>query len=314
MRKDDGLKTAHGVTTAPEIVGTIKAKGGSKAFSYVFSDGSIVPAIMGGAGEGDGSNGNGGQDNAGNNGGNGGAQKVEFSPEQQAKVQELIDGSFSKAYGKAKQEFDAKLTIEIEKLKSGNGGQPGAEKKVEPNAEMKAALDALKTRDEQRESERQKEKAEALHEIKNARITKEIGGFDVHGHDEIANLVASHFDINPETKEVFVKGVDGSPKISLQTGEKMTPKEFLASWLKDRPHYQKAAGSQGAGSQGAMFGPGGGQKYNLQDPQSIRNMPKEDFEKLLKEGVNVHLPSGQTMKFREQKNPFLEARRAKFKQ
>jgi len=41
-------------------------------------------------------------------------------------------------------------------------------------------------------------------------------------------------------------------------------------------------------------------------------MPREDLERIMKEGINVQGTAGQTYRFRDVKNPFLEARRRKF--
>ena len=197
------------------------------------------------------------------------ARKVTFFPEQQARVQELIDEAYRKAYSKAQKARGG--AEEVEKLKG--------------------------------EVERLKE------ERKTSSLLKTISRHSVVDVEEVAELVKGRVRLE-EDGSLRVLGESGAVKIN-PSGQPATIDEFIADWLSERPHHLRAAGGIGAGSQGARFG-GSGVKQNLTDPASWRTMPREDLDRLLNEGVSVQGSAGQTYRFRDVKNPFLEARRRKF--
>lgn len=196
--------------------------------------------------------------------------KVLFHPEQQAKVQELIDEAYKKAYAKAMKARTS--SDEVEKLKG--------------------EVESLK------------------HEKKTAALLRAISRHNVVDAGEVAELIKDRVRVD-DNGNMTVMGDTGAARIN-HTGLPMSVDEFVASWLGERPHHLRHTGSAGAGSQGAKFGMGSMGRYNLSDPAIWRNMPREDLDKFLKEGINVQGSAGQTYKFRDVKNPFLEARRRKF--
>lgn len=194
--------------------------------------------------------------------------KVAFFPEQQAKVQELIDEAYRKAYAKASK-------------------SRGSSEEV----------DRLKT-----EVERLK------HERKSAALLRSISRHNVVDAEEVAELLKERVRID-EDGSVKVAGEAGGTRIN-SSGHPMTVDEFVAGWLGERPHHLRAGGPAGAGSQSAVFGGGHG-RHNLSDPAVWRAMPREELDKLLKDGINVQGSAGQNYKFKDVKNPFLEARKRK---
>lgn len=200
---------------------------------------------------------------------NGEARKVTFLPEQQARVQELIDEAYRKAYSKAQKTKGS--SEEVEKLKG--------------------------------EVERLKE------ERKVSALLKAISRHNVVDAEEVAELVKGRVRVE-EDGSCRVLGESGAVKITT-TGQPMSVEEFISEWLGERPHHLRAASGMGAGSQGARFG-AGSVKYNLADPSTWRSMPREELDRIMKEGINVQGSAGQTYRFRDVKNPFLEARRRKF--
>ncbi len=95
-------------------------------------------------------------------------------------------------------------------------------------------------------------------------------------------------------------------------GGLMAIDEYVDTWLSERPHHLRSSGSIGGGSRGAFYG-GRRTRQNLSDPSAWRTMPRDDLDKLLSEGVSVQGLSGQVFKFKDVKNPFLEAKRRKIK-
>lgn len=197
------------------------------------------------------------------------ARKVMFLPEQQAKVQELIDEAYRKAYAKAQK---------------GKGGHEEVER-------LKGEVEKL--RDER----------------KAAALLRAISRHNVVDAEEVAELVKHRVRME-EDGSVKVLGDSGAVRINT-TGQPMALDEFIADWLGEKPHHLRAAFGAGAGSQGARFAAGTA-RQNLSDPAAWRTMPREELDRLLREGLNVQGSAGQTYRFRDVKNPFLEARRRKF--
>lgn len=143
-------------------------------------------------------------------------------------------------------------------------------------------------------------------ERKNSLLLKTVARHNVVDPEEVSELIGSHvkFDDNGN----LVAGVSDG-------GSRVTVDEFVQTWLTDRPHHLRSSATRGSGSlgnRGDSIGRGRA-KYNLSDPQSWRNMPKEDFDALMKEGVNIGGSGGKNLSFKNISNPFHEARKRKFK-
>jgi len=195
--------------------------------------------------------------------------KVSFLPEQQARVQELIDEAYRKAYSKAQRNI---------------GGGPEVEK-------LKAEVERLKE------------------ERKAASLLRAISRHSVVDAEEVAELLKGRVR-SDEDGTLKVIGRSGAVKVN-STGQPMSVEEFVDTWLSERPHHLRGSAATGAGSLGARF-QGGAQRYDLTDPSAWRSMPREELDRLLREGVDVQGAAGQNYRFRDVKNPFLEARKRKF--
>jgi hypothetical protein len=181
-----------------------------------------------------------------------GGLKVTFTPEQQARIQTLIDEAYRKAFQKAKSAaIDEELKKELEKLRE---------------------------------------------EKKFSSVLRVVARRNVVDPEEAAELIARRLEMDDSG------GIANSSE---------TLEEFVERWLSERPHHIRAA-SAGGGSRSALFG--GKPAHNLADPALWRTLPREDMERILKEGITVHGSSGQAFRFRSPVNPFLEARKRKFKQ
>lgn len=186
------------------------------------------------------------------------ADSVAFTPEQQSRVQELIDDAYKKAFQKASRvssgapELD-ELRKEVERLKG--------------DKLMASVLRAV-----------------ARHNVVDA--------------EEVAELISRRVALDASGRAV----ANDAPNSDID--------EYVHGWLLERPHHLRASMAQGAGSAGARYE--GKLRPNLSDPYAWRNMPREDVDRLLKEGVDVH-GAGQVFRFKNVGNPFLEARKRRFK-
>ncbi len=191
-----------------------------------------------------------------------GEQRVSFTPDQQARVQELIDSAYKRAYSKAT--GPAVRSEEVERLRD----------EVERFKEYK----------------------------KSAMILGAISRHNVVDVKEVAELIAPRLELE-ESGEIGVRDNASGRKIGVE--------EYIDTWLGERPHHLRNSGHAGSGSQSAKFG-APGKRYDLSDPSVWRNMPREDLDQLLREGINVHGTKGQVFGFKDVKNPFREARKRKF--
>lgn len=194
--------------------------------------------------------------------------KVSFLPEQQARVQELIDEAYRKAYTKAQR---ASSGADVDKLKA--------------------------------EVERLREDRKA------ASLLRAISRHSVVDAEEVTELL-KHRVRAEEDGTLKVVGQSGALRVN-NSGQPMSIEEFVDSWLSERPHHLRGAASSGAGSLGARFSSTPA-RYDLSDPASWRSMPREELDRLMREGVDVQGAAGQNYRFRDVKNPFLEARKRKF--
>ena len=196
--------------------------------------------------------------------------KVVFTPEQQARVQELIDDAYRRAYAKATR--GRASADEVDRLRS--------------------ELDSLKE------------------ERKMAAILRAVARHNVVDAEEVAELIKGRVKID-DRGNITALADSGSSLINSEGGA-MALEEYVDRWLSERPHHLRNTAGPGSGSGKAMFGAGSANRHDLSDPAAWRNMPREDLDRLLKEGVNIQGASGQVYTFRSVKNPFVEARKRKF--
>lgn len=141
---------------------------------------------------------------------------------------------------------------------------------------------------------------------KMATLLRSISRHNVVDAEEVAELLKDRMKVE-EDGSFSVIGESGASVIN-SSGVPMTVDEYVSSWVNERPHHLRSSGPHGAGSQGARFS-SGGSRYNLSDPSVWRSMPREDLDRLLKDGITVQGAAGQTYRFKDVKNPFLEARK-----
>ncbi len=179
------------------------------------------------------------------------------------------------------------------------------------DAYRKAYAKAQRSRTSSEEVERLASEVERLKEDKKmALLYRGISRHNVVDAEEVAKLIGDRVRVDEDGNATVVNG-SGSAKIN-GSGHQVGIDEYLADWLSTRPHHLRSAGSAGAGSHRAGLGLNGKFNFNLSDPNVWRSMPRVDLDRYLAEGVNVYGSAGQVYKFRDVKNPFLEARKRRF--
>jgi len=196
--------------------------------------------------------------------------RVLFNSEQQAKVQELIDDSYRKAFAKA------------QRTRSSGEDVDGLRREIEGLKEEKKKLALLKA----------------------------VSKYNVVDGEEIVKLLEDRVRMDDEGHAIVVNS-SGSAKIN-DAGYPVGMDDFLSQWLSDRPHHLRSAGNSGAGSHGVGFDHNSARSRSLGDPSAWKSMPREDLDRYLREGINVQGSAGQVYRFRDVKNPFLDARKRRF--
>jgi len=148
-------------------------------------------------------------------------------------------------------------------------------------------------------------------EKKKAALYRAISRYNVVDAEEVAKLIGETVRMDESGNMTVVNGT-GSSVINT-SGHPMGMDEHLAHWLSERPHHLRSSGASGAGSQGVRFSGDGSMRHNLTDPSVWHSIPREELDRLLREGVNVHGSAGQVYRFRDVKNPFLDARKRRFR-
>ncbi len=196
--------------------------------------------------------------------------RVAFNSEQQARVQELIDESYRKAFAKA------------QRTRSSGEDVDGLRREIESLKEEK----------------------------KNLALLKAVSKYNVVDGEEIVKLLDDRVRMDEEGHVTVVNSA-GSAKIN-DSGYPVAIDDFISQWLSDRPHHLRSGSNAGSGSHGAGFNHSSTQRHTLGDPSSWSSMPREDLDRYLREGINVHGSAGQVYRFRDVKNPFLDARKKHF--
>lgn len=238
-----------------------------------------------GAGDADGQGGNAGTGNEGKGGSDGGGNtgKVGFSPEQQLKVQELIDAAYAKAYAKA--------------MKGEGDGKADDKKKdtTLPDAKFKALESQV---------------AALRDEKKTATLLKAIGKHNVIDAEEVSSLLMRYVRLNDDNSFTVLNDA-GAERLNASAGS-MSVEEFVNEWLSKRSHHLRASGTAGAGSTGGRFADGN--MPTQLTPEALRKMPMDKLkEQIAGEGIKIAGSAGQTFNFKKTSNPFVEARKKVFK-
>ncbi len=249
--------------------------------------------------------------------GNADSSKVVFSGEQQGKVQQLINDAYTKAYSKSKSEGAAevdRLNAQVKSLEDGKKteGKTDGKKTGASDEQIQAIVEEM---NQKREEDAKGFKA-TIDSMKNSQVQTDllmaIAKHNVINAGDVAVLMRGNVELG-EDGSLVIKNDNGTPMIDLDNGGvPISVDTFVTNWLKARPNHLRSSMSQGGGSTGSFGGDSAG-KPDLSNLETVRTMPIEDLKKELANGIEVTGSHGQVYKFKDVKNPFVEARRAKHK-
>lgn len=210
-------------------------------------------------------------------------QPVTFSTEQQTKLQELIDDSYTKAFGKAETKYTEQIDAlnlkiaELSKTDDAAKSDKSKSKVTQQEYEDKIA-EINKKHDEDIEKSNGKNKA-ILDRILKGDIIAAAAKSDCTAPDELADVLIAQgrvtlndeggYDINPP-EGITKIGDDGKP-ISLNL--------FIDRFIAANQHWKKFTGDGGTGSRDGGSDGGGKLLKNMTRDQ-IMELPTEEFQKL----------------------------------
>jgi hypothetical protein len=182
--------------------------------------------------------------NTGNTGqgADGGAGKVEFTPEQQEYIDTLIGRKYAEAHTKAQAKFQPEmdtLKAQIQELQANKG-----EDKNKGNGEDLTALkERLAAMEQSVKTSQERERRSRLNAI-----AAELNAVNA---EQVTALIAPSIKVG-EDGNVVVLNAEGQTRFNGE-GKPMGVKEYVKEFLDTNPHFVKAGGNPGAGSQGAKF-------------------------------------------------------------
>ena len=169
--------------------------------------------------------------------------KVEFTPEQQAHVDSLINKKFvdvhTQAEAKAQGAID-ELKAEIETLK----GSKETKKTPDNNNEDLTAL-------QDKIAVLEADKIKGFHLSSESNIIAEASDLKAINSRQVYELLKSQIDIAPDGSRKVINA-EGQDRMT-EAGP-MTEKELVTEFLTANPHFVQASGKVGSGSQTPGFG------------------------------------------------------------
>lgn len=219
---------------------------------------------------------------------------IEFSTEQQAKVQSIIDEAQARVYKSLSADIEALKTANTELQKRLDAPPPkdpkdakADEKRAADEAKAKAAAagpeEYLKLEAKLAEITRAAEALKAEKEAADKRATdiqrttkdvriREVFGeladqFDFIDRNDVFKLIKDEVDMDDEGAVVMVHPVTRAPRVNTSM-KHLTLAEFLTGFAKEKPYTVKAKGAEG--------GSGSGQTRKLPDASDT----KVDFDKM----------------------------------
>lgn len=173
---------------------------------------------------------------------------VEFSSEQQAKLQELMDASYARGAGKAEKEWSKKFADLEARIPGAKPAEPKP-KDVEKTYSQTEVQELLQ--ESLKEPESKTKAAEArigqlLEKDRTSAIVTAAARAKAIDPEDIATL-AGRFVAHDEDGALVVLNEKGQPRLNAK-GEPMTVDEFVKQFVDSKPHLKQGTGIAGAGS------------------------------------------------------------------
>ena len=211
---------------------------------------------------------------------------ISFSAEQQAKLQELIDSAYTRAYKKAESEYKPKITEYEAKLAELSKTQQ-EQKPVQKKEQVEINLDeeikkALATQLEPLKKSLQ-EKENIIKSLKFATVENEVishaSELKAINPKIVSKLVKDYIKEN-EKGGYDVINDQGMPRINAK-GEGMGVKELVSEFLQQNPYLLNSSGNNGAGSNTGNYQTGNNPKFTDEQLQD-KNFIRKNCEQILK--------------------------------
>lgn len=191
---------------------------------------------------------------------------MEFTPEQQAFIDGLVNKKYTEAYAKAKEKYDLALAEMTTNIKS-EADKYKAEAETLKTAQGRSNgedVTALKAEVEKLKAGRIKD-AEDKRELILKNAAAELNAVSP---SQVATLIRQNLKTD-DNGNLSVVNAEGQPRLNAE-GEPMTEKELIKEFLSNNPHLVKASGSSGAGSIG-------GTAFNAGSAKTIK---RDAYEKM----------------------------------
>lgn len=199
--------------------------------------------------------------------------KVEFSPEQQAKIQEIIDRTLAKGIQRGQQQLlqelnltpddlpalkEALAAVDADDDEGDDEPEPPTQRtsrrnsKASPEEEWQQRLEQLQRQAESRiealQQQLQRQQEIAAGEKINSALSTALSRFQLAetvDPGEIRALLRESIRVDDQMN-LYIVDEEGNPRLNMN-GENLGVDEYVASWLNQRKHYL-ARGRGGAGS------------------------------------------------------------------
>lgn len=209
---------------------------------------------------------------------------MDFTPEQQAFIDKLVNQKYTEAYAKAKEKYDLSLAEVTANSKS------EADKYKAETGKMKSDYDALKASKGGVDDKAVTERIAAIEgQLKQAREAAAKGKLEsiaakmnAVNPEQVAVLIRQHMKTD-DNGNLTVVNADGLPRLNA-ANKPMTEDELFKEFLDGNPHLVKASGSAGAGSTGSTA-------FNAGAAKTIK---RGDYEKLTPQGKSDFIKAGGT--------------------
>ncbi len=214
---------------------------------------------------------------------------ADFTPEQQAKIQDLINQAFGKGASKAEKEQATRiqqLEAELANLKGGKSGDKTAgdqgAKSGYDQDEIKKLLDGVRGEYEPKLTEANQTIEKLKSGQRNAAVMAAAAVAKAVDPVVVAKLVGDAIGFDGDGRLV-VLDASGQPRLNAKA-EPMSVDEYVASFLEERPYLKQPSNAGGAGS--GTKGAGGSQTFTrkqIEDP---------DFYRANKDAINRAVTDG----------------------
>lgn len=173
-------------------------------------------------------------------------QPVEFTHEQQVKLNELINQAHGKAYGKAQKEHSDKIAALEAQIAKLTAKPDKTEKQGYDEDAVRKLVDGVRAEYEPQVKGYQDQIGKLMGHQRNAAIVSAAARANAVDPDVVASLMGDRVGFDDE-HGLIVIGSNGQPELNSKAAPKSV-EEAVREFLDAKPYLKKASNSGGAGS------------------------------------------------------------------